>query len=823
VNSSNTARSGDRAGLFLRCLIQVALPFLISNVGVIAALDMPPVTKIADRDVTAWIAYLEGHDAPEAQLEAILSLGEFGPAAAPAVPALRKAALSAGDVRVRRLALESLGQIGQPAEAVVPELLALLKEEQTLPLIKRFTCEALARIAPKADPVRKAILQAVRSEEQGLHASAVDACVTLYFTSKTDRERDEALNALSRALRDGVEPAWAAGALRCLGSAGVPVLEEGVEKGRDPVKVAAANALVRAGAGPKTKDILLRAARTTADGPARAALIDALNDFGATDQRSAEIFGDALGDDIASPAAERALVKCGISAEPVANKALKSRKSAVKIAAANVLKGLGAAAAPSANALADALADKDLAVELAAAETLSAIGPGIADVAPKIQLVLRATKDYPTQRALLFAYGNVTRGPNDPPRKTPFDHLSDKEVIIVLSSHADPVARADAAAALRYRNANPDAPAAALLAALDDKNLTVRGAAARSLAYFGEAAKPASPKFAQWLASGEPVLYRGALAGLAGIGIGAHDEIPQLVAFVKTVDVEKDQDARKLMSLALRAQPESAVELAHALKDPDKAVRLRILHALESMGPSALPALQELLEVATASGDEVARDALFAVGAMGSTARDALPSLVKMLNLFEGEHRMAAAWAIAMTSPEFKPGEKDPHRVIEALRLGLLDADNEVVCRAAQTALVGIGPPVLPLLREILHTPEGELNYWTLRVMARLKADPDDVIPRLLRVAQPGNRNAERAGAAEMLGNYAPEHAELLNGLATALGDRDEGIRDATSKTFVLFGDKALPALEEVLHGRDPRSRRTAVQALETIRAKLKH
>ena len=74
-----------------------------------------------------------------------------------------------------------------------------------------------------------------------------------------------------------------------------------------------------------------------------------------------------------------------------------------------------------------------------------------------------------------------------------------------------------------------------------------------------------------------------------------------------------------------------------------------------------------------------------------------------------------------------------------------------------------------------------------------------------------------------MLGNYAPEHAELLNGLATALGDRDEGILDATSKTFVLFGDKALPALEEVLHGRDPRSRRTAVQALETIRAKLKH
>jgi hypothetical protein len=61
---------------------------------------------------------------------AVLALGRLGPAAAPAVPALRRlAAVKDTDAGTRRQAVQSLGLIGINAQAATPECLQLLKEE----------------------------------------------------------------------------------------------------------------------------------------------------------------------------------------------------------------------------------------------------------------------------------------------------------------------------------------------------------------------------------------------------------------------------------------------------------------------------------------------------------------------------------------------------------------------------------------------------------------------------------------------------------------------------------------------------------------------
>ena len=107
-----------------------------------------------------------------------------------------------------------------------------------------------------------------------------------------------------------------------------------------------------------------------------------------------------------------------------------------------------------------------------------------------------------------------------------------------------------------------------------------------------------------------------------------------------------------------------------------------------------------------------------------------------------------------------------------------------------------IGLIALPQLRDMLKLGTGEAPYWALRVLGRLKADPADVIPKLEEYALPGKLPVERGVSAELLGNYAPEHPEIIPVLLRVLGDREEFVARAAMRSLAPFGDVAMPPLK---------------------------
>ncbi len=100
-----------------------------------------------------------GEDKAEVRLDAIKTIGLFGPLAKNAVPALRKA-MKDDDHRIRAAAAEALGKMGIEAADAVPELLDALKDKKRE--VHRKTANALVLLTMAGVPD---LLEKVRKAE----------------------------------------------------------------------------------------------------------------------------------------------------------------------------------------------------------------------------------------------------------------------------------------------------------------------------------------------------------------------------------------------------------------------------------------------------------------------------------------------------------------------------------------------------------------------------------------------------------------------------------------------------------------------------------
>lgn len=465
--------------------------------------------------------------------------------------------------------------------------------------------------------------------------------------------------------------------------------------------------------------------------------------------------------------------------------------------------------------------DREPPCKRAAAEALGRMG---ADARPAMQALTQAARKdrapdvkAAAQAALARLASGGVQDPDDPepagPPKYAAEALGTAEVAKQLLEARTPDKRFEAAVVLRQRAADAAEAVPALLKALNDPDLKVKTAAARSLAVFRAQAKDALPVLIDWLGTGEAVLQRAALAGLAGIGVESPQALIMLRALAKSGAADDDLEMRDLLGLALRAQGTPAAEfLATALDDDDAKIRVRAARYLRAMGDVGLAAVPKLIEVAGGPDDDAAYAAFDAIGSMGPNVKTVCGDLLAFLQDPRAGRRQHAALALSTLGkdPELGP------RIIERLALSLMDPEEDV-CRGAHTSLTIIGAPVLPKLREIVKVAD-ETPFWVLRVMARLKADPGEVIPRMLKLTLPGMQRLERANAAELLGYYAPEHPEIIPALARMLGDREKFVARAAEQSLAAFGAAAYPALEAALRSRDPRMRQNAVAALEAAR-----
>jgi HEAT repeat protein len=791
-----------------------------------------PVPRILGKDVNAWTEHLKTYENDKQRRLAMLCLAEFGPAAGGAVDELRRVMKADAQPEVQRSAYQTLGAIGPAAKPALAELLAVLNTPSAPPSHRAAACGAVAQIDPQSSAVQRAVAAALRDHNHELRTEAIDASVTLAQYDSS------VMPALSRMLYVPEDAPAVSVALRCLGDAGIDVLIHGVDRNDSGIRALCAEALGRSGRmAARALPALLRAAGREREPSANLLLTAAAARIAPHDPALLEVLATRLSlserdvlpenlagnDDNKIPRTpyefeSKLLAAAGAGAIPALRHGLQSRDAAGRLRCVNILAKITPPPADGVSDLISRVQDSDANVRLAAAKALDAYGSVAALAKDALEKMAQTEPDgSPAQLTAALAALNVTRAADRPRFKWAIESDSNEQLLAALKD-AKPWLRQEAAEVLRTRAEGGEAVATALLDALNDPEPKVQQAAARSLAHFGKYSRVAMNTFEQWLEKDDVAYQRAALVALAGMGEEAKPALQRIVKMAIAESAAQDKDLQNTLSVVLRVIGQDAVTaLTAEFKTADAGVRARAAHALSSMGAVASTAVPDLIELSKSMVDSDAQAGFEGLGVIGPAAYPlAAPYLVSVLrgDLFP-ERRKWATWALA----EIKvPATGDKEQVIDALRQELLDPD-EAVCRGAHGALVRIGEPALPQLREMLKLGEGDAPYWALRVLARMKADPDDVIPKLMEYCDPGKLPVERGVAAELVGNYAPDHPEMIPVLLRVLGDREDFVARAAIRSLVPFGDIAVPSLTKLLKQRNPLLRRRAIDALEAIQA----
>jgi HEAT repeat protein len=138
-----------------------ALPVLVA-----ALTDPGPGNRLSDACV------IEVDSLPPSQQVAAQALGQMGPAAAAALPALKKA-LTAHDIDVRLAAAEAIAQINRQEKAVLPVLLTALRSRDRE--ARETAVRVLGQLGPEAKTAVPALRQALADPEPTVRAAAVEA------------------------------------------------------------------------------------------------------------------------------------------------------------------------------------------------------------------------------------------------------------------------------------------------------------------------------------------------------------------------------------------------------------------------------------------------------------------------------------------------------------------------------------------------------------------------------------------------------------------------------------------------------------------------
>jgi HEAT repeat protein len=612
---------------------------------------------------------LDDHD-EMLQLSAVSTLGNIGPPASPALPAILRL-LDNGGPRVTAVVVSALGRIGAEPGLVIPPLLRILVGPDA-PL-RESAGAALSRIGKEATPASPGCTW-VHELVASLTASDV----------RVRRGAALALGALGVPVREAVGP-----------------LSKALADPDQGVRMEVARALWRL--DPLRADALVPV------------LTAALADPDLQVPRSAAATLEEMG-----PAA--------VAAVPALRQALEAKDVLLHEAVARALGRIGPLAAAAVPDLVG-LAKRDRAAVLA----LGAMGPAAREAIPELLELLKTRSDLPAALALAALDSSRKEGLPVLRAQIGSANLRDRIDTWVALARLGPAA-AEAAPQLLEREyegmqvllpfvlaqIGPDA-VPALTKALSHPRL--RGPACEALADLGPAAREAVPALVPLLKDGTVQVQ--ALRALAAIG-------PPAVAVLREAPANPGLSPEALAILEGRPITLQFIEaLAHQVREGPAAVRVAACRVLRSAGPEAreaLPTLRSLLEVE----DPVVRVAVAqAIAVIDPSDRASLPVLLEVLAGKDGPGRLPAARAVGtlgergrLALPELKAAcrDRDPELRAAALAaLGEVSSDSgmpilieglndpqEAVRRAAVRALGTMGPKAAEAVLGLTRLVEDE-------------------------------------------------------------------------------------------------------------------
>jgi HEAT repeat protein len=202
---------------------------------------------------------------------------------------------------------------------------------------------------------------------------------------------------------------------------------------------------------------------------------------------------------------------------------------------------------------------------------------------------------------------------------------------------------------------------------------------------------------------------------------------------------------------------------------------------------------------------------LATLGAMGKRSEAVLLPLAQALTAEDLEVRRSVAYALSSHIIAMKSAP--PFELVSFLEAGLKDED-ERVRSCCQNAFAQLGKPALPVLLKQLTCKEPPLRIAAAQILARMGTSGQtypEAIPALVE-ALGEKDNDLRYAAVGALGCFVEElqdpPKQLVPVLVRALSDPNQKCREGAAWALASLGKPAVPAVLELLQGKD-----TALQA----------
>lgn len=326
--------------------------------------------------------------------------------------------------------------------------------------------------------------------------------------------------------------------------------------------------------------------------------------------------------------------------------------------------------------------------------------------------------------------------------------------------------------------------------------------AGEMLERLGHAACSVIPTLGQALDSNDASLREQAVDQLSEIVLSA---LPEL----KTALSDGEASVRRNAAHTLgRIERLMSAAVAHAINDPDSRVRREAVAAMPAHEERTLGPLAAALEDSHA---ETRQHAARALGAMGSLAAPAVPSLVDLLGNENSTCRSEAALALGRIGSA-------AITACPALTQALLE-DSRSVRSSAALALCRIGhvdDEILSALCEATEDSDPTVRRYSVVALGQLGLGHAEALDAI-RGALSDGTPAIRAAACSALSELGPAAREAIDDLGKLLTDESVEVRRAVVSSVSQIDLASVPLLRQALDDSDAEVRRLAAAALSGI------
>lgn len=388
-----------------------------------------------------------------------------------------------------------------------------------------------------------------------------------------------------------------------------------------------------------------------------------------------------------------------------------------------------------------------------------------------------------------------------------------------------------------------DADIPGLLNQLSSDDAAERVSAAQALGESGEKAPPIALALVKATGDENSAVRRAAIEALRALKPDPELTIP---AMVKVLQEAPADVAISIVGVMAEAGESAVPRIGVALEHP--AARYWAALVVQDIGPEAEGAVFDILKVLPdTTEEEVRRELILALGAVGPGAKEAVPALAELLDDKDPAVVLAAAYSLGQIGPASEPAAKQlaqnlksddeflavvsgwslsliyptskkvEEHVVPVLLKGLTHPDSPGVRAAAAQAIIQLQPDHEVLLPEVLKAVEGSEPEVIMESVAALAAAGHDAVPGLIGMLKYENL---RPLVAQVLGQMGEDANSAVPTMVEVLPSSDGPAKRELLMALGKMGEAAapaVPAIAEAAKSEDGPVRFAAVYALYKI------